>query len=378
MSCKNCYSGCVDIQTDKCVKYTGTDIPLLGIQNGDSINYVQSAIMGFLISTLDGTGIKFEIDPTNLCDIVSNELQECSDITIKDISNALSAAICGLDTRVTALEAANTALEANYSPLCVPGIAGSEGTHTVVQAVIDHLCTVTTDLDALELDVSTNYVLIADINKYIENYLGGLGGGTAQKSKMIPYTVMEYYGPLTYFDATGAGTGDWAEIYLCNGNNGTPDKRGRIAVGTTSGMGGGAFPSATDPLISGNPTYLLYTTTGTNVVTLTETDIPAHTHVSTLSTDGNHSHFISANETDVDDGNYPLTNTHSINRRWRDGDHSENYALRYSLLDATVGLTNDDGDHTHTVTVNSTGGGGAHNNIPPVLACHYIIYIPTT
>ena len=48
---------------------------------------------------------------------------------------------------------------------------------------------------------------------------------------MVPYTVVEYYGPLTYFDNTGAGQGDWDRIFLCNGLNGTPDKRGRVAVG---------------------------------------------------------------------------------------------------------------------------------------------------
>jgi microcystin-dependent protein len=376
MSCSNCYSGCTEIGSDKCIKYTGMDIPILGIKNGDSINYVQAAIMGFLISTLDGTGIKYELDAGNLCDIVSNELQDCADITVVDITNALSAAICALDSRVTVLENANTVLEGAYSPLCVPGIAGTEGTHIVVQAVIEHLCTVTTDLDALELDVNTNYVQIADINTYIANYLGGIGSGTEQKLKMVPYTVMEYYGDLSYFDATGAGIGDWAEIYLCNGNNGAPDKRGRIAVGTTSGMGGGAFPSATDPLISGNPTYLLYTTTGNNVVTLSEAELPSHTHTTNVNASlASHSHNMvreSGSATPLT-ASIPLVETETY-----DGNRS--YTLAGTLSgEANLGKTSTESP-TLTVTVsnNSTGGGGSHNNIPPVLACHYIIYIPTT
>ena len=376
MSCSNCYSGCTEISSDKCVKYTGVDIPLLGIKKGDSVNYVQAAIIGFLVSTLDGSGIKYELDPTKVCAVVSDELQDCADITVVDITNALSAAICAIDTRVTALESFQTTLEGDYTPDCVPGITGNEGTHVVLQAVIDQLCTVTTDLDALELDVSTNYVPIADINTYIANYLGGLGSGTEQKLKMIPYTVMEYYGPLTYFDATGAGTGDWADIYLCNGNNGTPDKRGRIAVGTTSGMGGGAFPSATDPLISGNPTYLLYTTTGNNVVTLTDAEIPAHTHTTVVNASIDpHSHLMvrtSSSATSLT-SSIPLVETETY-----DGNRSYTLAGTTSG-EANLGKTSEESPNINvSVSNNSTGGGGAHNNIPPVLACHYIIYIPTT
>jgi microcystin-dependent protein len=365
MSCSNCYSGCVETNSDKCVRYTGIDITVLGIKNGDSLSYVNAAIIGFLVSTLDGSGIKYELDPSNLCDIVSNELPDCGDISVVDITNALSAAICALDTRVVTLEAFQTAIEGSYTPGCIPGISGSEGTHVVLQAVLDHLCTVAGDLDALELDVATNYVLIADINTYIENYLAGLGSSTAQKNKMVPYTVMEYYGTLSHFDATGAGTGDWAEIYLCNGNNNTPDKRGRIAVGTTSGMGGDAFPTATDPALPGNPTYSLYTSEGNNTVTLTSQQIPAHTHTNSVSSDGAHTHQLGTGYVTTDDDESG-SNSEAV---WHSGGTVHNRASEaYTLTNGT---------HTHTVTINSTGGGESHSNIPPVLACHYIMYIPT-
>jgi len=379
--CSNCYSNCVEITSDKCVKYTGVDIEVLGIQNGDSINYVTSAIAGFLTSVLDGSGIKYELEPENLCTIISDSFVDCTDITQKDISNALAAAICAIDTRVTALENYNTALDADYTIPCAEiAVTGNEGTRAVLQAVVNQLCTVTTDLDALELNVATNYVLIADIDQYIENYItNNSGGATAQRDKMVPFTVVEYYGPLTVFDASGAGLDDvdgvdWSQIYLCNGDNGTPDKRGRIAVGTTSGMGGGAFPSATDPLISGNPTYNLYTTTGTNTVTLQTSQIPAHSHNITIDPAGEHSHFCFA---DVSD-NETISSTLATARRFRDGDFSENYSLRATTGNVQdVGPTNTEADHTHNATATSSGGGGSHNNIPPVLACHYIMYIPT-
>ena len=361
-TCSNCYSGCVEIQSDKCIKYTGVDNTVLGILNGDSVNYVTSSIMGFLTSTLDGSGIKYELDPGDMCTLVSDQLTDCTDITVVEITSALSNAICSLDALVTVNIADITAINAAFTPDCVPGIVGTEGSHAVLQAVINHLCTVTTDLDALELNVATNYVLISDIDTYIANYIiNNIGGGTGEKEKMVPYTVVEYYGPLNVFDASGAGLNDWAEIYLCNGDNGTPDKRGRIAVGSTSGMGGGTFPSATDPLISGNPTYSLYTTTGTNIVTLTESDIPAHTHVTTINNAGAHTHTF-AYPVSVADGG---------------GGDDQRLSVSDNISSIDIIATDSDGDHTHTTVVASTGGGCSHNNIPPVLACHYIIYIPT-
>ena len=240
--------------------------------------------------------------------------------------------------------------------------------------MINYLCTVSNVVDALELNVATNYVLISEINTYIQNYIDSQSSSTLQRDRMVPYTVVEYYGPLNVFDASGAGIGDWEQVYLCNGDNGTPDKRGRFAVGATSGMGGGAFPSETDPIISGNPTYNLYTTTGENTVTLSTSEIPAHTHTASASNAGEHSHFCFA---DVSD-NESISSTLATARRFRDGDFSENYSLRATTGNSQdVGPTNTEPDHTHTITVNSQGGGGAHNNIPPALACYYIMYIPS-
>ena len=360
-TCSNCYSGCVEIQSDKCVKYTGLDIELLGIKNGDSLNYVASCIAGFLVTVLDGSGIKYELDAENLCTLVSDELTDCTDITVVEITNALSKVICDMDTRVDALETFVTTQEGDYTPSCVPGITGSEGTRAVLQAVINHLCTVASDLDALELNVATNYVLIADINTYIQAYLDGLPTSSLEKDKMVPYTVVEYYGTLSNFDASGAGTGDWIEIYLCNGNNGTPDKRGRIPVGATSAVGGGSFPPETDPADPDNPTYNLNTTAGANAITLNETQIPSHTHSASTSSSGAHTHGFA----------YPV----SVHDGGSGDDNRLSNANNISSVDITATTSN--GAHTHTVTVNPTGGGLSHSNIPPVLACYYIMHIPS-
>ena len=92
--CSNCYSGCAEITSDKCVKYTGLDIQVLGIKNGDSINYVAYALATWLASTLDGSGIKYELPAEDMCAIITDELIDCTDITVVEITRALSVAIC--------------------------------------------------------------------------------------------------------------------------------------------------------------------------------------------------------------------------------------------------------------------------------------------
>jgi hypothetical protein len=83
MSCSNCYNGCPQIVSDQCVRYTGVDVAILGIQTGDSLSYVEQALITFLVSTLDGTGIKPDISLTDayLCDVVKKYLPDCEDST---------------------------------------------------------------------------------------------------------------------------------------------------------------------------------------------------------------------------------------------------------------------------------------------------------
>jgi microcystin-dependent protein len=245
----------------------------------------------------------------------------------------------------------------------------------VLQAVITKLCDLDVELAALALDVDTNYVKLADLNSLIAAYIASTAGSsTKYYTRMVPYTVVEYYGLLTgNFDVTGAGIGDWEKIYLCNGLNGTPDKRGRVPVGVIVGVGGGAMNSAVDPATPTNPNYALNGTTGTNTVTLNTSQIPAHTHAASV-TDPGHGHFTVADFVDTT-GALPTPLT-SIARESTFGSTDEEYALRSSpSAVASLGLTNTSLTGV-TVTNANAGTGGAHSNIQPVLACYYIMYIP--
>lgn len=101
--------------------------------------------------------------------------------------------------------------------------------------------------------------------------------------------------------------------YLCNGSNSTPDLRGRFVYGA----GGGYSPGDTG---------------GAETHTLTTAEMPAHTH------------------TVVEDNNTGASFLDPANLQ--------------------VGIT---GSPLGNGTTSSTGGGGAHNNLPPYHALAFIM-----
>lgn len=378
-NCSNCYNGCTEIVSDRCVRYTGIDVPVLGIKTGDSLSFVEQALITFLTSTLDGTGIKIDLGTTVVCNLVQQYLPTCGDLTIVDISKALIEAACDLQEQVDAIDNTLTILNADYTIGCLTGVTASSDTHAIVQAVITKLCQVQVDLTALALNLSTNYVSVADIDSYIEAYLNSTGSSTLVSNKMVPYSVLPYFGTLANFDGTGAGTGNWLKIYLCNGNNGTPDLRGRTLVGATTGMFGGTLSSAVNFNIpgSGNPNYTLGSVTGANQITLDVTQIPSHTHVATATTsvtDTGHRHKFS-------DDNLSPTNALRADNDIIPFSTSPSSALISAAGNGSGQIYETSNEETGIavqVNVSSavTGGGLAHANIQPSIGSYFIIYIP--
>lgn len=372
MSCSNCYNGCVEIVSDKCVRYTGIDVPVLGIQTGDSLSYVEQALIEFLTSTLNGMGIKPVIDPTIICDLVKDYLPTCGDLTLNDFISALIKAACDLQVQVSAVAASIATLNANYDVDCLSGVTDTSDTHDVLQAVITKLCDLGVDIAALALDVDTNYVKISELDTLIQAYLDSQPSSSKEYNKMVPYTAVEYYGNLSFFDVTGAGLGDWEEIYLCNGNNGTPDKRGRVAVGAIQMVPGGTLSAAVNPANPGNPNYAVGDTGGANSITLNATQIPAHTHLPNVI--DTHYHFEYANVVNTLD---VIVNSTDFVARSMNLSPSSNleYTMNSTATAATLGRTSGS-QGSIDVSIASTGGGLPHSNIQPVLACYYIMHIP--
>jgi microcystin-dependent protein len=378
MSCSNCYNGCTEIVSDKCVKYTGVDVPALGIEKGDPLSVVEQSLIEFLTSALDGTGIILTIDPEIICEVVNKYLPvcaECTTLNALDLFKALIQAACDLQEQVDVIVAQLAALEGDYDVECLEGVTAGSGTHDILQATITKLCEVDADLAALAIDVDTNYVKLADLDALIQAYLDSISPIDQQYLKMIPYTAVEYYGPLSNFDGSGAGIAGlgWDNIYLCNGSNGTPDKRGRIGVGVTTGVPGGAMSPVVDPAVPGNPTYSLYSVNGTNNVTLTTPQIPAHTHTTT-SLPVDHTHFMFGANPNNAEGQI-VTAADNVARARAISGQELDYEMMRTALPSTLGKTSS-ASITANVSVNNAGGGQAHTNIPPVLATNYIIYLP--
>ena len=139
--------------------------------------------------------------------------------------------------------------------------------------------------------------------------------------------------------------------YICDGTNGTPDLRGMFIVGY-------------------DDRDIEYNQVGKNGglknVTLTEGQMPSHTHTGSSSSSGSHRHAMFANSTDsaVYDA---MTQDDVINRGRVQSGSDFQFIFRKSRLSVspTVGRTSDSGEHSHTMNLNNSGGGQSHENRPP-------------
>jgi microcystin-dependent protein len=146
-------------------------------------------------------------------------------------------------------------------------------------------------------------------------------------------------GIIMWSGALDALPDGWA---LCDGAFGRPDLRGRFIVGA-----GDAY----DPGDTG----------GAETVTLTEGQVPAHTHAVNLNTNaaGQHSHVYNQGPS------------------WAVAPSSGTVTRAYLGSGTTPPQTNtgEAGNHAHNVSGNTaaSGGGTAHENRPPYFALAYII-----
>lgn len=391
MSCESCYNGCVETVSDQCVRFTGLDSVPLDIASGDNLQTVIDNIISALVPLLGGDGDKIVLAAGIRCAIINGYLPTpvgTDQWTSEQIFQALVKVVCDLQSQITAIDSTLATLNADYTIDCLTGVTASSDTHAIVQAIINKLCATVAELAALELDVDTNYVKLADLDALIAAYIAGQSGGGSNQQylKMVPYVAYEYYGPLTNFDGTGAGlsANGFYKVYLCNGLNGTPDKRGRVAVGAIDGVPpvGVGLDAAVNPANAGNPNYALLDTDGANSVTLITAQLPAHTHTASVvasGTVGDHTHIIMGGGGPGSSGSVPTATQVAASSNGDGGN------LGYTIKAANVqthnaGITSASGAGSVSLSVDvtngSTGSNNAHANIQPVIAAYYIMYIP--
>ena len=129
-----------------------------------------------------------------------------------------------------------------------------------------------------------------------------------------------------------------------------PDMRGRVAAGVGTGTGGGASGTGAPTGGAALAAVALSGWFGTNDVTLTSSQIPAHTHPIT---DPGHGHGITPSGAipgiTGGSGGFPS--------------YSSNADEGFGINNNTTGIT----------VKNNTGGGGAHTNLPPTVGLNFII-----
>ena len=158
------------------------------------------------------------------------------------------------------------------------------------------------------------------------------------------------------------------------------------AIGTTYGAGDGSttfnLPDLQGrfPLGAGAGNGLTARTVGQKdgeeVHALTADEMPAHTHTASTASAGDHTHGHPTSGYRIIGYNYGVINT-GVSERHVAKATSGNY-IAPVVNNANVDWggfdsTSSNGAHTHTVSVDSAGGGGSHNNMPPYTVVAYII-----
>lgn len=138
-----------------------------------------------------------------------------------------------------------------------------------------------------------------------------------------------------------------------------PDKRGRVSAGKDD-MGGSSANRLTDQS-GGLDGDTLGDTGGAETVTLALTEIPSHDHGGSTSTSGTHNH---------NDG----THTYLLKPPYVGsitGGDTTGSGTEQAVGGGDGAAIQDSGSHSHTIT--SAGGGGAHNNVQPTIIFNSII-----
>lgn len=365
MACTNCFDSCADrYTTDRCVEYTGEDISVLGICKGDPLYQVEIVVIEKLQSLMNGTGITFDTLTLD-CDFIKDILAG-QDIQLANIIQAMVVASCTLKDLVDSI---NTRLNAPFtldtSCLTLPPTPNRDD---ILAAVVSKACESATGVNTILNDYVKSSELCDKVAVCITNLNNGSSGVVVQENTKMPkYCPIPYEGPLTVFDSSGKGVAaqGYDKVYLCNGNNGTSDHRGRSPIGANLNVVGPSLSADVDPSQLQNAGYGLAVgdVQGEYAHTNTTLESAPHSHVATASP---HSHFTVSAGADTQ-----LTSQTAIKDT-----HSTGGNLGYGLSGAAGASIGKSSDTTVVIAVSSSGGGQPHNNLHPVFVINYIIYIP--
>lgn len=260
------------------------------------------------------------------------------------------------------------------------------------------------------LAVDTSYVVTASAIDFKGDMIVGLSAGNysrlpaggdgsimvADSSELLGVKWVEgnegYYPTPTGSVISFAGNFAPGGFLLCDGSEVSRSTYSRLfaVIGTAYGAGDNAttfnLPNLAGKVVVGYDVgqtefNVLGETGGAKTHTLTSAEMPTHTHSHTMSSDGEHSHSGTISTTgshrhiqqdfELNFDGYGIGTYRANRTRRRIGESSEftDYAGTHNHdLDISAG-----GTHSHSVTIGSTGGSTAHNNLQPYITLNYII-----
>lgn len=347
MPCQDCYDKCSPAISDKCVKYTGPDIPALNIKTGDTLSFLEDKALNALLTALDGTGIKLEHLDLASAPWVKEQLQ-WKESSLYNILQILIESVEYLKEKTE-----QTSEQYVFNTSCLSGLPANPSPNDILAAAIVEICQQKNTLTQIQ----DEYVKQAELPNLVQDIINETNpnaGILQYKDRAIPYVAYPYYGSLSNFDNTGKGilAAGFDQMYICNGANGTPDKRGRVGVGATRNVPGPVLDGAVNPSGAFNSTdnvdYTLGDKFGENFHALSTEELVPHTHGVV---DPGHSHGIPTSINDKNSGKA------SVGNGGNEGP-----------LNTDVKKTN--------ITIASAGGGKRFNVRQPSIAELYIMYIP--
>ena len=216
--------------------------------------------------------------------------------------------------------------------------------------------TTVADLDPV---AANNYPIGSEnVGPNLDNYLRAHASIIRQVSDGIAPAIAATVPAGVILMWSGSAASIPAGWKLCDGTNGTPNLVNRFVLGA----------NATSPAVGA--------TGGAATVTLTSAQMPVHSHSGTTDTHGGHQHTGTTNgsgahqhtynggETNIAASGPSLVGGHTQTGAFFStnavGDHSHSFT------------SNSGGSHNHVLSVNNSGGDGAHENMPPYYALCFI------
>ena len=126
-------------------------------------------------------------------------------------------------------------------------------------------------------------------------------------------------------------------------------------------FGGTWVPIQDTFLWCAGPKHAAGTTGGSASITLTNDNLPSHSHPAFCSTDGNHDHISKIYTSNNDSFRMATEGIRVAGQQWLGAGNT----TAGSTGGDYCGVTAQAGAHSHTVSIGATGNGEPHTNMPP-------------